>query len=183
MGYKVGDEVLVKAKINDICVGEIHPYEVKAVDNPRCGDTARVIYIREEDVLPVPDMTAKEAWALAGRIICEEKDGGMPIRKLAQIFGTNELSLIMSKYTEKEVKRKIKEWEEQNEINVGDVVCVSLGNEGESAPALVTLVHENNFYDMIMNNGLGWTYVNGDRIRKTGRHIDINGLLKQIRLE
>lgn len=170
MGYKVGDEVLVKAKIIE---NGASTYGLKTPDDV-------CIIISKKHILPIPDMTAEEAWALAGRIICEEKDGGMPNRKLVQIFGTNELSLIMSKYTEKEVKRKIKEWEEQNEINVGDVVCVSLGNEGESDPALVTLVHENNFYDMIMNNGLGWTYVNGDRIRKTGRHIDINGLLKQI---
>ena len=65
MKYRIGDEVLVKAVINDICREDEHPYEVKSVDNKFCGENARVIYIREEDIFPVPDMNAEEAWEIA----------------------------------------------------------------------------------------------------------------------
>ena len=174
MGYKVGDEVFVKAKIvkaKIISTGEDR-YLVETQHEEFCAAS--------NEMYKIPDMTAGEAWKLARKITCGEKLGGISERKLAQIFGTSEIPLIMTKYAAKEVEAKIKEWEEKNEFKVGDVVCVSLGNEGESDYALVTCVHENDWYDLIMKNGLGWTYVDGDKIRKTGRHIDISGILKKI---
>ena len=179
MGYKVGDEVLVKAVINDICVGEVHPYEVKAADNPGCGSSVRVIYVREEDVLPAPDMTAEEAWEIAKKVLLYTSQGGYNSGELEEIFGRTEH---LWELTPHEAKAKIEAWEAEKEIKVGDVVRVTLGklDEGETDTALITWVHENNWYDLIMKNGLGWTYVNGERIKKTGRHIDIDGILKQI---
>ena len=181
MNYKVGDEVLVKAVINDICVGDVHPYEVRAVDNSNCGSSARVIYVREEDVLPVPDMTVEETWELARRIVgcCEH---GLEETKRREIFSRDDAFDVFNLFTEHEAKARIEAWEAEKEIKVGDVVRVTLGklDEGETDTALITWVHENNWYDLIMKNGLGWTYVNGERIKKTCRHIDIEGLLKQI---
>ena len=165
MGYKVGDEVLVKAVINDICVGEVHPYEVKAADNPGCGSSVRVIYVREEDVLPIPDMTAEEAWEIAKKILLYLIQGGYNSGELEEIFGRTEH---LWELTPHEAKAKIEAWEAEKEIKVGDVVRVTLGklDEGETDTALITWVHENNWYDLIMKNGLGWTYVNGERIKK-----------------
>ncbi len=116
MGYKVGDEVLVKAVINDICVGEVHPYEVKAVDNPRCGSSARVIYVREEDVLPVPTMTAEEAWEIARNI------SDMGIGKAGKIFGTAHVGNIFHGNTVEEAKARIEAWGAEKEIKAGDEV-------------------------------------------------------------
>ena len=103
MGYKVGDEVLVKAVINDICVGEVHPYEVKAADNPGCGSSARVIYVREEDVLPIPDMTAEETWEIARRIVgCREH--GLEETKRREIFSRDDAFDVFNLFTEHEAK-------------------------------------------------------------------------------
>lgn len=177
MGYKVGDEVMVKARINDICVGDVHPYEVRAVDNSNCGSSARVIYVRAEDVLPAPDMTAEEAWEIAKNLFANYSNA-----ELDEIFGKGWSFPKLMELTPHEAKARIEAWEAEKEIKVGDVVRVTLGklDEGETDTALITWVHENNWYDLIMKNGLGWTYVNGERIKKTGRHIDIDGILKQI---
>lgn len=163
MGYKVGDEVMVKAVINDICVGEVHPYEVKAADNPRCGSSARVIYVCEEDVLPVPDMTAEEAWEIARNLFANYSNA-----ELDDIFEKGWSFPKLMELTPQQAKSKIEAWEAEKEIKVGDVVRVTLGklDEGETDTALITWVHENNWYDLIMKNGLGWTYVNGERIKK-----------------
>ena len=172
MGYKVGDEVMVKAVINDICVGEVHPNEIKAADNPRCGSSARVIYVREEDVLPVPDMTAEEAWEIARKIVLLEDEGGIPIKDMVHIFGTKFTREIIKEYSEHETKAKIKAWEAEKEIKVGDVVKDCNGKIG-------VVISKGTSDNVLFDDGSTWNYT--DRtLKKTGRHIDIEGLLKQI---
>lgn len=175
MGYKVGDEVMVKAVINDICVGEVHPYEIKAADNPRCGSSERVIYVREEDVLPVPDMTAEEAWEIARKIVLLEDEGGIPIKDMVHIFGAKFTREIIKEYSEHEAKAKIDAWKAENEIKVGDVVDIcgdkgiitSFGTDGDTIHVL--------YLDGIVNS-----YRKDKDIKKTGQHINIGGILKQI---
>lgn len=170
MGYKVGDEVMVKARIIEDCIGI-------------CGLKTQegiVFNAKKENLLPIPDMTAEEAWDIARKIVLLEDEGGISAKDMVHMFGVKFPRDIVREYSVQEVKTKIEAWEAEKEIKVGDVICVSLGNEGESDYALVTCVHENDWYDLIMKNGLGWTYVDGDKIRKTGRHIDISGILKKI---
>ena len=172
MGYKVGDEVLVKARIIEDCIGI-------------CGLKTQegiVFNAKKENLLPIPDMTAEEAWEIARKIVLLEDEGGIPSKDMVRMFGVKFPREIIKEYSEHEVKAKIEAWEAEKEIKVGDVVRVTLGkvDEGETDTALITWVHENNWYDLIMKNGLGWTYVNGERIKKTGRHIDIEGFLKKI---
>ena len=172
MGYKVGDEVMVKAVINDICVGEVHPYEVKAADNPRCGSSARVIYVREEDVLPVPDMTAEEAWEIARKIVLLEDEGGIPSKDMVHMFGVKFTREIIKEYSEHEAKARIEAWEAEKEIKVGDVVKDCNGKIG-------VVISKGISDNVLFNDGSTWNYT--DRtLEKTGRHIDIEGLLKQI---
>ena len=61
MKYKIGDEVLVKAKI--IGCSENGIYDVMA-NRATILETSLIdkIHIREDDIVPVPDMTAEEAW-------------------------------------------------------------------------------------------------------------------------
>lgn len=167
MGYKVGDEVLVKAVINDICVGEVHPYEVKAADNPRCGRSARVVYVREEDVLPVPDMTAEEVWEIAKNLFANYSNA-----ELDEIFGKGWSFPKLMELTPQEAKAKIEAWEAEKEIKVGDVVKDCNGKIG-------VVISKGTSDNVLFNDGSTWNYT--DRtLEKTGRHIDIEGLLKQI---
>lgn len=174
MKYKVGDEVLVKAVINDICVGEVHPYEVKAADNPRCGSLARAIYVREEDVIPVPTMTAEEAWDIAKNLFADYSNA-----ELDEIFGKGWSFPKLMELTPHEAKARIEAWEAEKEIKVGDEVRLKR-DPGDEYKFFVT-----NKYGFEISGFSGFT---GDVFscrdirlyEKTGRHIDIEGILKQI---
>lgn len=166
--YKVGDEVLVKGVINDIYVGEKKPYAVKSVDNNFCRDTARVIYIREEDIIPVPDMTADEAWEIARKIEIMRSD------VLLEIFDMNSSYCILQDFLPQQAKAKIEAWEAEKEIKVGDEV------EFNGEIGVVTKIDgAEGFYSLLFKNGETGAY-QAKRIKKTGRHIDIDGLLKKI---
>lgn len=174
MGYKVGDEVLVKAVINDICVGEVHHYKVKAVNNPRCGSSARVIYVREEDVLPVPDMTAEEAWEIARNLFADYSN-----TQLDDIFGKGWSFPKLMELTPHEAKAKIEAWEAENEIKVGDEVKFDDAANDLRRLMYVTSKYNDTDYCGICRNGDTYC-VHKSSLKKTGRHIDIEGLLKQI---
>ena len=178
MKYKAGDEVLVKAVINDICVGEVHPYEVKAADNPGCGSSVRVIYVREEDVLPVPDMTAEETWELARRIVgCREH--GLEETKRREIFSRDDAFDVFNLFTEHEAKARIEAWEAEKEIKVGDVITPKEGHYRAGEYGLVVCI--NSFNQIGVNYpGNDYTLYEKCHVKKTGQHIDIEGLLKQI---
>lgn len=178
MGYKVGDEVLVKAVINDICVGEVHPYEVKAADNPMCGSSARVIYVREEDVIPIPDMTAEETWELARRIVgCREH--GLEETKRREIFSRDDAFDVFNLFTEHEAKARIEAWEAEKEIKVGDEVRLKR-DPGDEYKFFVT---DKDGFEISGFSGFKGSVFSCRDIRlyeKTGRHIDTDGILKQI---
>ena len=94
---------------------------------------------------------------------------------LDEIFGTVDCGKIMNRYTPNEAKEKIEAWEVEKEIKVGDVVDVcgdkgvvtSFGTDGNSIHVL--------YFDGIVNS-----YRKDKDIKKAGRNIDIEGLLKQI---
>lgn len=174
MKYKVGDEVLVKATINDIRVGEKKPYAVKSVDNKFCGDTARVIYIREEDVFPVPDMTDDEAWEIAKKLFADYSNV-----ELDEIFGKGWSFPKLMELTPQQAKAKIGAWEAEKEIKVGDEVEFDdTANNLHRAMYVTSKIGENDYCGICKN---GDTYcVHKSALKKTGRHIDIERILKQI---
>ena len=177
MGYKVGDEVMVKAVINDICVGEVHPYEVKAADNPRCGSGVRAIYVREEDVLPVPDMTAEEAWEIAKNLFADYSNS-----ELDDIFGKRWSFPKLMELTPHEAKDKIEEWEAEKEIKVGDEIAIKEHPSEDSFKFFVTKLDKKEKRVNGFSGFDGGVFWGRDiaKYQKTGRHIDIEGLLKQI---
>ena len=77
--------------------------------------------------------------------------------------------------TPQEAKSRIEAWETENEIKIGDEVDIcgdkgivtSFGTDGDRIHVL--------YFDGIVNS-----YRKDKDIKKTGRHIDIEGLLKQI---
>ena len=173
MKYKVGDEVLVKVRIHHIVNQETDmPYEVKAINNGKIEP--RTIWIREEDIQSDSPMTAEEAWELARRIVgCSEH--GLEETKRREIFSRDDAFDVFNLFSAKEAKAKIEAWEAEKEIKVGDVVDIcgdkgivtSFGTDGDMIHVL--------YLDGIVNS-----YRKGKDIKKTGRHIDIEGILKQI---
>ena len=153
--YKAGDEVLVKVRmVRDSAFG----YALETYDD-------ELFTAKKDEVIPVPDMTAEEAWELAKKILL------YPDHELEEIFGRTEPLLEL---TPQEAKAKIEAWEAEGEIEVGDLVTVS------SYEGIVTrYVDVDGFYALLFLDGdVG--YYQRSSLKKTGRHIDIKGILNQI---
>lgn len=169
MGYKVGDEVIAKVRISEVYEKNNYPYEAVNVSH---RNKARSIALRESDIIQKPDMTAEEAWEIAKKILLYPNQGGYNSGELEEIFGRTEH---LWEFTPHEAKAKIEAWEAEKEIKVGDEVDIcgdkgivtSFGTDGDSIHVL--------YLDGIVNS-----YRKDKDIKKTGRRIDINGLLKQI---
>ena len=121
-----------------------------------------------------------EAWELARKIAVIPKDGGYGGSKLIEIFNTA-LNNEIFNLTYLEAAEKVAEWEKaKGKICVGDVVRFK---ENNSVEFCVTDILDDSFLYGI--NAEGDVYSDRDikLFEKTGRHIDIDSFLKQIRGE
>lgn len=161
MEYKVGDEILIKAVITGSREDE---------SKLLVRTTRNSFLVEKKDVIPAPDMTAEEAWEIAKNLFADYSN-----IELDEIFGKGWSFPKLMELTPQEAKAKIEAWEAEKEIKVGDVVNVcgdigvvtSFGTDGDRIHVL--------YLDGIVNS-----YRKDKDIKKTGRHIDINGILKQI---
>lgn len=161
MKYKVGDSVMVKAKITSV-LGTAYTADCS------CGN----FYLKNEDILHEPQMTADEAWEIAKKILLYPAHGGFNATELEEIFGRTEH---LWELTPQQAKAKIEAWEAEKEIKVGDEVDIcgdkgivtSFGTDGDRIHVL--------YFDGIVNS-----YRRDKDVKKTGRHIDITGFLEQI---
>ena len=174
MKYKVGDEVFVRCKIINVYPGSTVPYEVVRTKCNPGFEKPLYILAGDEDIV---DMSADEAWEIAKRICTSDYDGCDNVfsrNDLNEIFGNPDYSKIMNRFTSQEAKAKIEAWEAEKEIKVGDVVTFS-AYEG-----IVTRdVDEQGYYALLLRDGdVG--YYQRSSFKKTGRHIDIDEILKQI---
>lgn len=171
MKYKVGDEVLVKAKI----------IEVSSTGIFRVDSNGARYYLQENDI--VAEMTAEEAWELARRIVLNEDEGGIKSSDLLNAFGTNYWHEIMkNNNSPQEVKARIEAWEAKKEIKVGDEVALKSAPYNDNYKFFVTCIDKKDG-EISGWSGFGGGVFYGRDIKqyqKTGRHIDIEGLLKQI---
>lgn len=117
------------------------------------------------------DMTADEVWKLA------EKITEMPCNELAQIFPECEGMYVMRYFSQKEAKARIENWEAEKEIKVGDIVH-SIDRPG--IEVMITARHKDGYCDGINAGGSTHSGMNIKYWKKTGRHIDIQSVLKQI---
>ena len=174
--FNVGDEVLVKAKI-------------KRVDET---DTVRPYLVYIDEVLNNAWITAdvlegtktyesglNDAWEVAKKILYGND------RQLIEIFGlyvkpeffdlTNKREIINS-HTPEEALAKIDACEREKEIKVGDEVY---GDDEPDLFGVVTLKDTFGTYVM-WKDGSSGRDAKPESLHKTGKHIDIEPLLRQI---
>lgn len=158
MKYKVGDEVLVKARIVE---DSVFGYILEAHNN--------ILFTAKKDkVIPVPDMNAEEAWDISKKLFSDYSNS-----ELDEIFGKGWSYPKLMEMTPQQAKAKIESWEAEK-INVGDVVIIF------DEYGIVTRVDaETGFFNVLKESGCTGSYKKIE-IKKTGRHIDIGGVLKQI---
>lgn len=175
MKYKIGDEVLVKARINSVSnIGTGLPYEVKEIDNKE--DRPRTIWVSEQDIQEVPDMTSEEAWEIAKKLFADYSNA-----ELDEIFGRGWSFPKLMELTPQQAKAKIEAWGVEKEIKVGDIVRPKTTKGREY---MVTYISESRkLAGVCLQTGevIPEAFeVSADSVVKTGRHIDIEGILKQI---
>jgi hypothetical protein len=110
-----------------------------------------------------------DAWELAKKIVVDCSD--MTGEEFSNIFGCYMPKVFVS-YTPQEALAKMKAYEEQRNIEVGDVV-ESIGRKG--------IVTQNNqcSVHIICIDGSSWEWEITE-CKKTGKHIDIKSILEQI---
>ena len=116
-----------------------------------------------------------EAWELARKIF------DMETNDIEDIFIKEDawnLGTVLNNYTYQEAAAKVAEWEKVKEIKVGDI----LEDRDEGNKVIVTSL-KGRVICLLWDDGrIGTTYVELAKgiVRNTGRHIDIDGFLKQI---
>ena len=119
-----------------------------------------------------------EAWELAQKIFRGAHNNGYSPKELAQMFGCEVSKPCIVENTYPEAAAKVAEWEKaKEEICVGDVVRFK---ENNSVEFCVTQIDCDGYLYGVWRNGLTYSGRNPELWEKTGRHIDIDGFLKQI---
>ena len=114
-----------------------------------------------------------EAWELAQKIFRGAYDNGYSPKELMQIFGCEISKHCLVENTYPEAAAKVAQWEKaKEEIKVGDVVS------REGLYGVVKSV-SNDWLNGITASGISFQWLKR-KCTKTGRHIDIDGFLKQI---
>ena len=119
-----------------------------------------------------------EAWELARKIAVIPKNGGYGGSKLIEIFNTALIDEIFN-LTYPEAAAKVTEWEKaKEEIKVGDIVKIREGNNNYLC--VLCMSTDKKYYNAVDGYGAVYYLLTKEMIAKTGRHIDIDGFLKQI---
>ena len=178
MKYKVGDKVKTLqdsdrdifpfptgtiVEIIEVDQEKIHPYEVYA-------NGTRWHY--SEDMLePYEEKTyaqgLADAWTLAKRLF------NMDFLKINSIFGVKSGYEVMENFAPEEAFAKINAYEKEKEIKVGDVVIL-FGREG-----IVSNIDGKNL-TLVHRDGRVTPMVSAEEIKKTGKHVDIERVFRQI---
>ena len=118
-----------------------------------------------------------EAWELARKIILGQSEGGMNDEDYKGAFGSGIAEIyVIKNYTYSEAAEKIAEWEKaKEEIKVGDVVSHEEKNGVVISKGTIC-------FRGFTDDGTPFEWYK-ERCTKTGRHIDIDSFLKQIRGE
>lgn len=169
MRYKVNDEVLIKARIKDMSYVDMM-YVCELVTNPDV-----CIRFKSPTECIVADKTyadgLNDAWKLADKVY------EMRNQQRYDVFGTESLAKVMD-LSPQEAISKIEAYEKEKEIKVGDVVRYGIG-EDIGKYAIVMRIEGNEFYTMYADGSCG-RETHTEDFKKTGKHIDIESLLRQI---
>ena len=127
------------------------------------------------------DRGCNAAWELARKIILGQSEGGMNDEDYKGAFGSGIAEIyVIKNYTYSEAAAKVAEWEKtKEEIKVGDVYMSRVGNYF----VIYDIDHEKGIAKILwsdLSNSARELEDIKEYYIKTGRHIDIDGFLKQI---
>lgn len=177
MKYKVGDSVFIKGYVVDTDEGTKLDVKIKL-------DSGETEWFASEEVKSYTDKTYEQGLEDAWELL--EKMWVMDYDKIYEIFEVSCATEVFRDYTPQEALAKLKAYEEESEIKVGDVVEMHDPRYKDSAPYMI----KGCVIGMYNNKSAYVLEDNGDveeweckKMKKTGKHIDIASLLVQIREE
>lgn len=132
------------------------------------------LFVNGEAIIPIPDMTAEEAWEIAKNLFANYSNA-----ELDEIFGKGWSFPKLMELTPHEAKARIDAWKSENEIKVGDEVEFDDTANDLHRSMYVTSKYNDTDYCGICRNGDTYC-VHKSELKKTGRHVDIERILKQI---
>lgn len=136
-----------------------------------------------------------DAWELVKRIESVPRDGGLTNKQIGEVFGECwSAASLYRQFSALEALDLYKRWEEKHkaqEIKVGDIVTVYDTQNKDSYQALVTDIDADRGLWIIEDGGASTviepnTYIGDDVeriITPTGRSVDMDKILKQVRGE
>lgn len=200
--YKVGDKFVVEiAEVHDEPFNEVDLYRMKGF-NSLVFDKNGLDKLQkyEEEVIATKfyekgrkealqevqncesygyEKGLQDAWKLARKIVLDVSKGGIPERDMRSMFGEKwTVSDILKNFTPQETLAKIEAYEkekEQEEIKVGDVVEDELAR----VKGVVLKKSHGDKYYILFRDGSAGTH-DLEELKKTGKHIDVKNILKQI---
>lgn len=171
MGYKVGDEVLLKVTFSRYLKSD-SIFDFTGVDGEK-----HEICPSYKTICKEPEMTAEEAWDIAKKLFADYSN-----TKLDNIFGKGWSFPKLMELTPQEAKTRIEAWEAEEEIEVGDEVALKDNPNKDDFKFFVTKLDKKENTITGVSGFDGGVFWGRDimKYQKTGRHIDIDRLLKQI---
>lgn len=163
--YKVGDEVWVKGKIVAVEGISTKFYNIEVLDslhNTVCVSTNCVTDKTYE-------MGLNDAWTLLKKIYDMNCDA------IEEIFGVKGgFYEVIRNFTYEDCREKIESYEKEKSVRVGDVV------ECNGFKGVVLHIFHSGSLNIVYENGIIETLASVQECKKTGKHIEIESLLKQI---
>lgn len=177
--YKVGDKVLLQGEVIKIKENNIpYPYGI------RIAKGVEFMFGKEEMISKTYEDGLADAWELARKIVLQPSKGGMPGKDMSSIFGERwTLTNILKNHTPQQALAKIEAYEKAKEIKVGDVVRSISSPDNEYL--VITKKDDESVYEYGVINLTSMTIgrITGSlsKFEKTGRTVDIQHILEQIR--
>lgn len=169
--YKVGDEVFIKAEITDVHPESERPYFVQPCYDSVNWVSKNKLYRCDGNY----EQGLADAWDLVRKVYALELD------EREKILGYQGLKPILEDLSPEYVADAIESYEKEKEIKVGDVIE---SRRSKRKFLIVTEEDDNSDYDFGV---IDLETMMIDRIcndlcyyKKTGKHIDIESLLRQI---
>ena len=174
--YAVGDKVLVYGEIIETNYSHRFPYKVKFVND------ADVIL--SENELSKISKTYEDGLADAWKVLKHIQSGELSKKEIMDIWGMTDLTFVncfAQKYTPQEALKILETYEESKAIKVGDEIAI-VGHAIKGYVIEKSQECEDCYVVLITNyKDLRTAIYNKTVIKKTGRHIDIQHILEQIR--
>lgn len=177
--FKSGDKVLAEVCIIGVARVQGEERYIVTDDDKYASET---LAIKMDRVHPLPTKTyedgLREAWGLARRIVFGERYKFLSRADMQKFFGVERAADVFAKFTPQKAADCIAMWEAKTKIQVRDQVRLN-GTDEIGVVMKVTGPDESKEYLVWWSNGSSG-FEPESKLAKTGRTIDIAGLLRQI---